>query len=115
MARRSIDEYQLFGQKVQSSSTKNLILTICSKFINPNQNTFEKGNKFYRALNNFEALQNAPNVFLCFTVGRAAVFLESLHEDCLIEVIHEIFSKTFPKLNLPKPSRVLQYVINCRL
>lgn len=70
-------------------------------------NNKKKGNKFYRSLNNFEALPNSLNTFLCFMVGRDAVFVESLPEECLVDCVHELFAKCFPRLKLPRPSRVL--------
>ncbi|CAF0978144.1 unnamed protein product [Brachionus calyciflorus] len=65
-------------------------------------------NKFYRALDNFEVLPNQPNILICFVVGRDALFIEKLEEECLIDVIDELFSKCFPHLNLPKPKHVIK-------
>lgn len=65
-------------------------------------------------MNNFEALPNSLNTFLCFMVGRDAVFVETLPEECLIDVVHELFSKCFPALKLPRPVRVLLYVLKLK-
>ncbi|RMZ99367.1 spermine oxidase-like [Brachionus plicatilis] len=65
-------------------------------------------NKFYQALDNFEVLPNLPNVLVCFLVGKEALFIENLEEECLIDVINELFVKCFFDLKLPKPKRVLR-------
>ncbi len=67
-----------------------------------------KNHRFYKALDNFDVLPNLPNVLLCFTVGQDAVFIESLSDECLLDVINEIFSKCFAKLNLPKPKQIIR-------
>ena len=48
-----------------------------------------------------------PNVVLGFLVGAEATYIEQLSEDCLKDVIYELFSKVFPKLNLPRPKQII--------
>jgi hypothetical protein len=66
---------------------------------------------FYKALDNFQILPNMPSVLVGFTVGSDAKYIEKLYleksEDCLKDVIHELFGKVFPKLNLPRPTQII--------
>jgi spermine oxidase len=64
--------------------------------------------KFYRALDNFEALPNMPNVLLCFTTGNDAVYIERLSDECLMDVLCELFAICFAKLKLPKPKQLVR-------
>jgi hypothetical protein len=58
-------------------------------------------------LDNFEVLPNLAHVLVCFTVGADAIFMERLEENCLIDVVGELFAKCFPQYNLPAPKRVI--------
>ena len=49
-----------------------------------------------------------PNVVLGFVVGYNASYIEQLSEECLIDVIYELFFNCFPKLNLPKPVKIIR-------
>jgi monoamine oxidase len=63
---------------------------------------------FYRLLDNFEVLPNMPNVLLCFTTGNDAVYIERLSDECLMDVLCELFAICFAKLKLPKPKQLVR-------
>jgi monoamine oxidase len=56
----------------------------------------------------FELVPNMPNVLMCFTAGADSIFIETLSDECLIDVLCELFTKCFPKLNMPKPKQLLR-------
>ena len=60
------------------------------------------------ALNNFEVLINQPNVLVTFVVGEDSKIIENLEEECLVDVVHELLTKCFHKINFPRPKRVLK-------
>jgi hypothetical protein len=48
-----------------------------------------------------EILPNHDNVLIGFIAGASGVYMESLEEECLLDIFNEILTKCFPKLNLP--------------
>ncbi len=50
------------------------------------------------------------NVLISFVCGEDAKYIETLQEECLIDVIHELFTKCFPKLKLPRPVKLIGLV-----
>ena len=57
-------------------------------------------------LENFNVLPLHPNVLYGFAVGEDAMFIETLDDECLLDVIHELFRKCFPALEIPRPHKV---------
>ena len=49
-----------------------------------------------------------PNVLVSFVVGYHAQFIEHLEDECLIDVIFELFLRCFPILNLPRPKQIIR-------
>jgi monoamine oxidase len=49
-----------------------------------------------------------PNALLCFVAGADAIYIETLSDECLMDVICELFTKCFPKMNLAKPRQILR-------
>jgi hypothetical protein len=68
-----------------------------------------KGNTFYKAFNSFQVLPKKKNILFAFMTGDDAAFAENLSDECLVEVLHEIFTKIFSYLNLPKPTQIIRF------
>lgn len=73
---------------------------------------FQKDDKFYKAFDNFEVLPKMSNVLIGFVCGEDAKFIETLQEECLLDVIHELFTKCFPKLKLPRPIKIIRFLLS---
>jgi hypothetical protein len=54
-----------------------------------------------------EILPNHDNVLIGFIAGASGVYMESLEEECLLDIFNEILTKCFPKLNLPRPKSIV--------
>ena len=48
------------------------------------------------------------NVLFAFLVGNGSIYSESMSDECLIDVIAELFGIFFPKLNIPRPRHVIR-------
>jgi hypothetical protein len=71
-------------------------------------NIFKKDKDLFKAFDNFDVLPRLPNVLLGFFVGENAKKIENLDEECLIDLIYELFNKCFPKSKLPKPIKIIK-------
>ncbi len=80
---------------------------ICIKFFI----LLNKDDKFYKAFDNFEVLPKMSNVLICFVCGEDAKYIETLQDECLLDVIHEIFNKCFTQLKIPKPIKIIRYFL----
>ncbi len=69
---------------------------------------FSKNNRFYKSFSSFDVTPKFKNVLYGDLTGDDSIFSENLPDECFIDVIYEMFSKFYPKLNLPKPSRVIR-------
>lgn len=67
-----------------------------------------KDNQFYKKFENFEALPHCPNVLESLVAGEEGIFTETLSDECLIDVVSELFAKCFPKLHLPRPKKIIR-------
>jgi hypothetical protein len=56
-------------------------------------------------------LPHCPNVLEGLVAGEDAVFTESLSDECLIDVVSEILTKSFPNLHLPRPKSNFSYLM----
>ena len=43
--------------------------------------------------------------------GKSAIYMESLTDECMLDVIDEILAKCFPKLNLPRPKSIIRLLV----
>lgn len=68
-----------------------------------------QNSEFFKEFTNFELLPNHSNVLFSFVVGENAVFIENLQDECLIDVIHEILTKSFPTYNLARPKQIIRF------
>lgn len=68
-----------------------------------------KNNKFIRAFDNFDKLPNHRNVLLGFTAGENAEFIETLEDECVLDVIRELIERCFPYAELPKPVKIIRF------
>lgn len=68
----------------------------------------KQNDRFYKIMENFNVEPLLPNVMCTFVVGQDAVYIEDLSDDCLIEVFYYLFCMCFPKLGLPRPSRLMR-------
>ena len=48
------------------------------------------------------------NILYGFIAGNDAIFTESQTDQCLLNIIYEMISKVFPKLKIPKPSKIIR-------
>ena len=69
-----------------------------------------QNSQFLKEFTNFELLPNHSNVLFSFVVGQNAVFIENLQDECLIDVIHEILTKSFPTYNLARPKQIIRFL-----
>lgn len=53
-------------------------------------------------------MPNHRNVLFAFTVGEAAKYIENLEDECVLDVVHEIFLKSFPKTKLQRPKKLIR-------
>ena len=44
-----------------------------------------------------------------FMTGNDGVYTESLSDECLIDTIHELLQKAFPKENFPVPKKIYRH------
>ena len=50
------------------------------------------------------------NVLFGFFVGKDSIFSEALSDECMIDIIAEMFTKFFPKINIPRPKAIVRYL-----
>lgn len=74
---------------------------------------FLKKTDFFKELTELDKLPNHDNILIGFTAGATAIYLESLEDECVIDIYYEIISKCFPELNFPRPKSVLRQIFNC--
>lgn len=51
------------------------------------------------------------NVLYTFVIGEAARYIEQLENKCLVEILHEMFTKCFTKITVPMPKVLIKYEI----
>jgi hypothetical protein len=68
----------------------------------------DKSNEFYKAFDNFDRISIFENVLLGFVAGKNSEFIETLDDECLLDVITELIAKCFPDLNIPKPKKIIR-------
>ena len=67
-----------------------------------------QGNEFYKAYSSFTVVPKKPNVLFAFLVGNGSIYSESMSDECMIDVIAELFGIFFPNLNIPRPRNVIR-------
>jgi hypothetical protein len=67
-----------------------------------------KNPHFVKSLDNFDVLPNQRNILLTFVAGEDALFSETIEEECLLDIIHELLTRSFPKLNIPRPKQIVR-------
>jgi hypothetical protein len=63
--------------------------------------------EFCKAIDNLFKLPIFNNVLIGFLVGEKAVFIESLDDDCLLDMIKELVAKFFPTFK-QKPVKIIR-------
>ena len=55
-----------------------------------------------------EILPHNNNVLIGFMAGASAIYMETLQDECLLDVFDEILAKCYPNLNLPRPKSIIR-------
>jgi hypothetical protein len=68
-----------------------------------------KNKEFYKYFASWEILPKNNNILYSEIAAESAEYIEELEEECLIDVLHEMFTKCFPGLSIPRPVSVIRY------
>lgn len=70
---------------------------------------------WYKGIHGFDAIMQQPNLLCGWIAGSEAQIMESLPEDLLCDICHELLQKFTGDSNIPKPIKITRLLKNDHL
>ena len=73
-------------------------------------NLSAKFSQFYKSFNTITIPPKRRDLFFTFFTGQNSIYIESLSDECMIDVMSDLLKKFFPKKNIPRPKALVRYI-----